>query len=63
MLAGGFHFSHFGAMVAFAVCVSVALAALARGPVAARLKYALLSLVMFLAIGVGIAWLMYPFSR
>ncbi|HTA52469.1 MAG TPA: hypothetical protein VK757_06755 [Candidatus Acidoferrum sp.] len=63
MLSGGFHVSHFAAMVAFAACVSVALAALARGTVAARFKYALFSLVLFLAIGVGIAWLMYPFSR
>lgn len=63
MLSGGLHVSHFAAMVAFAACVSVALAALARGRVAARFKYALFSLVLFLAIGVGIAWLMYPFSR
>lgn len=60
---GGFHLNHFGAMVAFAVCVSVAFAALARGPVGARVKYAVWSLALFLAIGVGIAWLMYPFSR
>jgi len=63
MMSGGFHMSHFAAMAAFAACVSVALAALARGTVPARFKYALLSLVLFLAIGVGIAWLMYPFSR
>jgi len=63
MLSGGFHVSHFAAMVAFAACVSVALAVLARGTVAARFRYALLSLVLFLAIGVGIAWLMYPLSR
>lgn len=60
---GGFSPSHFVAMVAFAVCVSVAFAALARGPVGARFRYALVSLGLFLAIGVGIAWLMYPFSR
>jgi hypothetical protein len=63
MLSGGFHVSHFAAMVAFAACVSVALACLARGSAVARIKYALLSLALFLVIGVGIAWLMYPFSR
>lgn len=59
----GFHPSHFAAMVAFAVCVSVALASLGRHSAGARFKVALWSLVLFLAIGVGIAWLMFPFSR
>ena len=63
MRLAGFHPSHFWAMVAFAACVSVAFAALARGPVGARFRYAVVSLALFLAIGVGIAWLMYPFSR
>ena len=63
MRLGAFHPSHFVAMVAFAVCVSVAFAALARGPVGARVKFAVVSLALFLAIGVGIAWLMFPFSR
>jgi hypothetical protein len=58
-----FHPSHFAAMVAFALCVSVAFACLGRQSAAGRIKYALLSLALFLAIGVGIAWLMYPFSR
>jgi hypothetical protein len=58
-----FHPSHFAAMVAFAALVSVAFAALARGPAGERFKYALVSLALFLAIGIGIAWLMYPFSR
>ena len=58
-----FHPSHFAAMVTFALCVSVAFAVLGRQSAAGRIKYALLSLALFLAIGVGIAWLMYPFSR
>jgi hypothetical protein len=57
------HWSHFAAMVAFALCVSVAFACLGRQSAAGRIKYALLSLALFLAIGVGIAWLMYPFSK
>ena len=59
----GFHPSHFWAMVAFAVCVSVAFAVLGRRSAAGRIKYMLWSLVLFLAIGVGIAWLMYPLSK
>jgi len=59
----GFHPSHFASMLAFAVCVSMALAVLGRRSAQARARYALWSLALFLAIGIGIAWLMYPFSR
>lgn len=55
--------SHFTAMTIFALLVSVALACLGKQTLAARIKYALWSLALFLIIGVGIAWLMYPFSR
>jgi hypothetical protein len=55
---------HFASMVLFAALVSVALACLApRRTAVQRVKYAVWSLFLFLAIGVGIAWLMYPFSR
>jgi hypothetical protein len=57
------HPSHFAAMVAFAACASLAFAAIARGTTRTRVKYAVISLALFLAIGVGLAWLMYPFSR
>jgi hypothetical protein len=50
-------------MVLFALLVSVAFACLGRQTVGRRIKYALWSFLLFLAIGVGIAWLMYPFSR
>jgi hypothetical protein len=50
-------------MVAFAACVSVAFACLGRQSAGSRIKHALWSLLLFLAIGVGIAWLMYPFSK
>jgi hypothetical protein len=58
-----FHLSHFSAMVIFALFVSMAFACLARKTWAARIKYALWSLVLFLAIGIGVAWLMYPLSH
>jgi hypothetical protein len=63
MHPGGLHFSHFPAMVIFALLVSIALAGLGGQTTAQRIKYAVWSFVMFLAIGVGLAWLMYPFSR
>jgi len=59
----GFHPGHFWAMVAFALCVSLAFAVLGRQSAGARVKYALWSLALFLAAAIGIAWLMYPFSR
>jgi hypothetical protein len=63
MFGSGIHLTHFSAMVAFALCVSVAFACLGRQTLARRIKYALWSLALFMLIGVGIAWLMYPFSK
>jgi hypothetical protein len=63
MSASGIHLNHFGAMILFALCVSVAFACLGRHTAAQRFKFAILSLALFLVIGVGIAWLMFPFSR
>jgi hypothetical protein len=55
--------SHFAAMIIFALLVWVALACLEQQTMAGRIKYPLWSLALFLIIGVGIASLMYPFSR
>ena len=55
--------SHFQAMVLFALAVSIAFGFLSRRPALERLKYIGWSLLMFLLIGIGIGWLMYPFSR
>jgi len=63
MLGAHIHLSHFGAMVVFALLVSVAFACIGRHTAATRVKYALLSFLLFLAIGLGVAWLMYPLSR
>ncbi|MGH9718478.1 MAG: hypothetical protein ACRD4R_17350 [Candidatus Acidiferrales bacterium] len=63
MLAASIHLNHFWAMVLFAALVSVALASLGRRSVAARLRYALWTLALFMIVGIGIAWLMYPLSR
>jgi len=50
-------------MVFFALLVSVAFACAGRRSILTRIKYALWCFLLFLAIGVGIAWLMYPLSR
>jgi hypothetical protein len=55
--------SHFWAMVSFAALVSIALTCLTRRTAPERIKYAVWSFLLFILIGVGAAWLMYPFSR
>lgn len=55
--------SHFGAMVIFSLLVSIAFALAGRQTTSARIKFAVLSFFLFLAIGVGVAWLMFPLSR
>jgi len=59
----GFHPGHFWAMATFALCVSLAFAVLGRHSAGARFQYALWYLALFLVVAIGIAWLMYPFSR
>jgi len=58
-----FHLSHFQAMVLFALLISIAFGFLSRRRTSERIKYILWSLILFLLIGVGIGWAMYPFSR
>lgn len=55
--------SHLSIMALFALLISVALGCLTQRTAKGRIKYALWSFVLFLVVGVGIAWLMYPFSR
>ena len=57
------HLSHFQAMLLFALTISIAFGFLSRRPALERIKYILWSLLLFLLIGVGIGWAMYPFSR
>lgn len=63
MAAPGFRLSHLQAMVIFALVVSVAFGFLSRRSSFERAKYIVWSLFLFLLIGVGIGWAMYPFSR
>jgi len=55
--------SHFSALLIFALLVSLAISCLGERTPIERVKHAAWSFVLFIVIGVGIAWLMYPFSR
>jgi hypothetical protein len=55
--------NHFAAMLLFAALISVAFAALGQRNGSERFRYAIWSFALFVLIGVGIAWIMYPFSH
>jgi cytochrome bd-type quinol oxidase subunit 2 len=64
MIGGtGFKLSHLQAMLLFALVVSMAFGFLSRRQPIERVKYILWSLLLFLLVGMGIGWAMYPFSR
>ncbi len=62
-VASALRLSHLGAMLLFALLVSLVLACLSHRTRAGGLKYALWSFGLFVLVGVGVAWLMYPLSR
>ena len=55
--------THFGALVFFALVVSITFAFLSKRDVMERLKYTLWAFLAFLLVAIGIGWLMYPFSQ
>ncbi len=55
--------NHFQAFLLFAVVISVAFGFLGRRRPKDRVRYILWSLFLFLLVGVGIGWAMFPFSR
>ena len=55
--------THFQALLLFAVVISIAFGFLGRRRPKDRVKYILWSLLLFLLIGIGIGWAMYPLSR
>jgi hypothetical protein len=59
----GFKISHLQSMLLFAVLISIAFGFLSRRRPMERVKYIVWSLFLFLLIGVGIGWAMYPFSH
>jgi hypothetical protein len=63
MTPAALNLSHFQAMLLFALLISVVFGFLSRRKPIERVKYVIWSLLLFLVIGVGIGWAMYPFSR
>jgi hypothetical protein len=55
--------THLHGMLLFALIVSVAFGFLSRQRPLDRVKYIVWSLFLFLLVGIGIGWAMYPFSR
>lgn len=55
--------NHFQTMVIFALAVSLAFALLSKEKTAERAVYFLWAFLGFMAVAIGIGWLMYPFSR
>ena len=62
-VGAGFKLSHLQAMLLFALVISMAFGFLSRRKPIERVKYIVWSLLLFLLVGVGIGWAMYPFSR
>jgi ABC-type Mn2+/Zn2+ transport system permease subunit len=59
----GFKLSHLQSMLLFAVIISIAFGFLGKRRPVDRVKYIAWALFLFLLVGVGIGWAMYPFSR
>lgn len=58
-----FNLTHFQSMILFALIISAAFGFLSRRRALDRVKYIIWSLFLFLLIGIGIGWAMYPFSH
>ncbi len=59
----GFSLTHIQAFLFFAAVISTAFGYLGRRNPKDRLRYILWSFFLFLIVGVGIGWVMFPFSR
>lgn len=62
-VTSGITLTHIQAFLFFAAVISVAFGYLGRRQPKDRLKYILWSFFLFLVVGIGIGWAMYPFSR
>ena len=61
--SAGISLTHIQAFFLFAAIISVAFGYLGRRNPRDRVRYILWSFFLFLAVGIGIGWVMYPFSR
>lgn len=55
--------SHFQAMTLFAFFTSVVFAFLSKNAWRERTRYFLYSFFLFMVVGMGLGWLMFPFPR
>ena len=55
--------NHFQAMALFALTVSAAFALLSKHTTREQVAYLISAFLGFLAVAIGIGWLMYPLSR
>jgi len=55
--------THFGALLFFAIVVSVTFAFLSKRGFVERTKYTAWAFLAFLLVAIGIGWLLYPFSQ
>ena len=55
--------THMQAFLLFAGVISISFGFLGRRQPKDRVRYILWTFVLFLLIGIGIGWAMYPFSR
>ena len=63
MAALALKLTHLQALTIFAIVISIAFGFLGRRRPVDRVKYILWTLFLFLLVGVGIGWAMYPFSH
>lgn len=63
LLAQALVLTHIQAMTLFAFFTSLVFAFLSKPTPRERAKYFLWSFFLFLLVGVGLGWLMYPFPR
>jgi hypothetical protein len=63
MVSSQLSLNHFQAFLLFAAVISIAFGYLGRRRQKDRIRYILWSFFLFLAVGIGLAWVMYPFSR
>jgi len=63
MPLGPITLTHLQAFLLFAAIISIAFGFLGRRNPKDRVRYILWTFVLFLLIGIGIGWAMFPFSR
>ncbi|MFQ5663313.1 MAG: hypothetical protein ACE5HL_05745 [Terriglobia bacterium] len=63
LLAQVLELTHFQAMTVFAFFTSLVFTFLSKKHWRQRAKYFLWTFLLFMAVGLGLGWLMYPFPR